>query len=396
MTERLFTKDFALNTCISFCCALNYYLLLIALDGFCQNTFHATSAESGLAAGVYVIGGMLTRIFLGKYVELVGRRRMLLMGLTYATAISCSYFFVSSLSVLLIVRFLHGMAYGINSTCTGDIVAKIVPPSRRGEGLGYFYLSITASMAIGPFLGMIIADGGNYTTLFAMGLSMYVAALVLALFLKVPEETLSEEQKREARRFNLDNLFQRNAVPLGVTSMIFYFAYSGVLTFISGYSESIGLSSEAQYFFLVAALGTLISRFTTGRIYDKHGANIIVIPGFLMFIVGMSAFSTTCNGLVLMLSGFFIGYSVSIVYSVCQAVVVSKNPAHRYGVTTSTFGAVSDLGTGLGPSILGLIVTSFGYRDMYMSCVLIALMSMALYWGVYGRRSMSERRTAST
>lgn len=392
MTERLLTKNFALNTCISFCCALNYYLLLIALDGFCQNTFHVTSAESGLAAGVYVIGGMLTRVFLGKYVELVGRRRMFITGLTYATIISCSYFFVSSFSVLLVIRFLHGMAYGVNSTCAGDIVAKIVPESRRGEGLGYFYLSVTASMAIGPFLGMAIADQGNYTMLFAMGLAMYVIALVFGLLLKVPEETLTEEQKRDARRFNLDNLFQRNAVPLGVTSMIFYFAYSGVLTFISGYAESIGLSAEARYFFLVAALGTLISRFTTGRIYDRHGANVIVIPGFLMFIVGMSAFSTTGNGLVLMMSGFLIGYSVSIVYSVCQAVVVSKNPAHRYGVTTSTFGAISDLGSGLGPSMLGLIVTMSGYRDMYMSCVVIALFSMALYWCVYGKDAMSKRK----
>lgn len=392
MSEKLLTKNFALNTCISFCCALNYYLLLIALDGFCQNTFHATSAESGFAAGVYVIGGMLTRIFLGKYVELVGRRKMLTLGLLYATLMSCSYFFVSSLSMLFVIRFLHGMAYGINSTCTGDIVAKIVPASRRGEGLGYFYLSITASMAIGPFLGMAIADGGNYNMLFTMGLLLYVSAMLLALFMKVPEETLTEEQKTEAKKFNLSNLFEKSAVPLGITSMIFYFAYSGVLTFISGYSESIGLSSEAQYFFLVAALGTLISRFTTGRIYDRKGANIIVIPGFIMFVVGMSVFSTTHNGLVLMLSGFFIGYSVSIVYSVCQAVVVSKNPAYRYGVTTSTFGAISDLGTGLGPSILGFIVVSAGYRNMYASCVAIALFSLVLYWCVYGR---TQNRTTA-
>ena len=385
--EKLLTREFLLNSGISLCCSLNYYLLRISLDGFCQGSFGATSAQSGLAAGIYVIGGMITRIFLGKYIELVGRRRMLLLGLGYAVLMSGAYFFISSLTMLYVVRFLHGMAYGINSTCTGDIIARIVPASRRGEGLGYFYLSITASMAIGPFLGMLMAGQGNYNVLFGMGLAMYLIAFMLALFMHVPEETLTDEQKVEARRFNIRNLFQLNAVPLGATCMVFYLGSSGVLTFISAYSAEIGLAEEAQYFFLVAALGTFISRLTTGRIYDRHGANIIVLPAFLMFIIGMLAFSTTHSGTVLMLSGFFIGYSVSIVYAVCQAVVVTKNPAHRYGVTTSTFGAVTDLGTGFGPSILGLVVTSFGYRDMYMMCVGVALLSLLMYWSFHGNRT---------
>ena len=385
MSERLLTREFGLDTCVSLCCSLNYYLLLISLDGFCQGSFHATAAQSGIATGIYVIGGMLTRIFLGKYVELVGRRRMLLIGLGYAVVMSCSYFFISSLTMLYVIRFRHGMAYGVNSTCTGDIIAKIIPASRRGEGLGYFYLSITASMAIGPFLGMMLAGNGNYELLFAIGLMMYVIAFVLALMMRVPEETLTDEQKAEAKRFNLGNLFQFSAVPLGATSMVFYLAYSGVLTFISAYSTEIGLAEEARYFFLVAALGTFISRLTTGRIYDRHGANIIVLPAFTMFMMGMYFFATTGSGTVLMASGFFIGYSVSIVYSVCQAIVVSRNPAHRYGVTTSTFGAVVDLGTGLGPSILGIVVTAYGYRDMYMLCVGIALVSLMMYWMFHGR-----------
>ena len=305
---------------------------------------------------------------LGKYVEMVGRKKMLILGLSIALIMSVTYFFVSSMAVLYIVRFLHGTAYGISSTCTNDIIARILPQSRRGEGLGYFLLSVTIATAIGPFLGMGFGQDGNYTAVFTVGLIMYSVALALALFLKVPEETLTEEQKAEARSFDLKHLFQFSAVPLAITCMVFYFAYSGVLSFISSYAEAIDLVEAAMYFYLAVAVGTLISRLTTGKIYDSRGPNIVMFPAYIAFFVGMVAFSQATSAVVLLCAGFVIGYGVSIVYTINQAIVVSKSPARRYGVTTSTFAAIVDLGSGLGPSIMGMILAFAGYREMYLIC----------------------------
>ena len=394
--ERLFTKDFILDTAISLCCSLNYFTLLINITGYAMLTFGATSTEAGLAAGIYVIGGLISRVTLGKYVEMVGRKRMLILGLTIALVMSVTYFFVSSMAVLYVVRFLHGTAYGISSTCTNDIIARILPQSRRGEGLGYFLLSVTIATAIGPFLGMGFGQDGNYTAVFTVGLVMYSVALVLALFLKVPEETLTEEQKAEARSFDLKHLFQFSAVPLAITCMVFYFAYSGVLSFISSYAEAIDLVDAAMYFYLAVAVGTLISRLTTGKIYDSRGPNIVMFPAYIAFFVGMVAFSQATSAVVLLCAGFVIGYGVSIVYTINQAIVVSKSPARRYGVTTSTFAAIVDLGSGLGPSIMGMILAFAGYREMYLICAFISLISLVMYWFIHGRRYGKEPGKAIT
>ena len=388
--ERLFTKDFVLDTAISLCCSLNYFTLLINITGYAMLTFEATSTEAGLAAGIYVIGGLISRVTLGKYVEMVGRKKMLILGLSIALIMSVTYFFVSSMAVLYIVRFLHGTAYGISSTCTNDIIARILPQSRRGEGLGYFLLSVTIATAIGPFLGMGFGQDGNYTAVFTVGLIMYSVALVLALFLKVPEETLTEEQKAEARSFDLKHLFQFSAVPLAITCMVFYFAYSGVLSFISSYAEAIDLVEAAMYFYLAVAVGTLISRLTTGKIYDSRGPNIVMFPAYIAFFVGMVAFSQATSAVVLLCAGFVIGYGVSIVYTINQAIVVSKSPARRYGVTTSTFAAIVDLGSGLGPSIMGMILAFAGYREMYLICAFISLISLVMYWFIHGHRFGKE------
>ena len=394
--ERLFTKDFVLDTAISLCCSLNYFTLLINITGYAILTFGATSTEAGLAAGIYVIGGLISRVTLGKYVEMVGRKKMLILGLSIALIMSVTYFFVSSMAVLYIVRFLHGTAYGISSTCTNDIIARILPQSRRGEGLGYFLLSVTIATAIGPFLGMGFGQDGNYTAVFTVGLIMYSVALVLALFLKVPEETLTEEQKAEARSFDLKHLFQFSAVPLAITCMVFYFAYSGVLSFISSYAEAIDLVEAAMYFYLAVAVGTLISRLTTGKIYDSRGPNIVMFPAYIAFFVGMVAFSQATSAVVLLCAGFVIGYGVSIVYTINQAIVVSKSPARRYGVTTSTFAAIVDLGSGLGPSIMGMILAFAGYREMYLICAFVSLISLVMYWFIHGRRFGKEPGKAIT
>ena len=384
--ERLFTKDFTLDTAISFCCSLNYFTLLINITGFAMATFSASSSEAGLAAGIYVIGGLISRVTLGKYVEMVGRKRMLILGLSIALVMSATYFFVSSMAMLYVIRFLHGTAYGISSTCTNDIIVRILPQSRRGEGLGYFLLSITVATAIGPFLGMEFGQSGNYTAVFTVGLVMYSVALLLALLLRVPEEVLTEEQKREARSFDLRHMFQFSAVPLAVTCMVFYFAYSGVLSFISSYAADIDMVEAATYFYLAVAAGTLISRLTTGKIYDSRGPNVVMFPAYVAFFVGMVAFSQATTALLLLAAGFVIGYGVSIVYTINQAIVVSKSPAHRYGVTTSTFAAIVDLGSGLGPSILGFVLAFSGYREMYLICAFVSLISLVMYWLLHGRR----------
>ena len=381
--SRLFTKDFCLGFLISACCSLCYFAILINITEFAMGKFGCSEAEAGLSAGVYVIGGLVSRLFLGKYIELIGRKRMLIASELTALAISALYFQVSSMEMLYAVRFFHGMAYGISSSSITDIIAKILPRERLGEGMGYFSLSITIATAVGPYLGLMLSP--DYDAVFTLVLVMYSIAAVCALLMRVPEETLTDEQKHDARSFRLDNLLQISAIPLGITSMVFFFGYSGILTFIDSYTENIGFVELGTYFYMTVSVGTLISRLTTGRIFDRRGPNLIITLAFLMFIGGMTVFSRTDVPWMFMASGFFMGYGMSIVYAVCQASALSVSPSHRYGVTTSTFAMITDIGTGLGPMCLGLLIQSVGFRDMYLFCAGLGLVSMALYWIVHGR-----------
>ena len=382
--ESLFTKDFLLVAAITLCSSLNYFTILINITAFAITSFGASTAEAGASAGLYVIGGLASRLLLGKYVELVGRKRMLTFALIGALLMSFTYFFVSSLTALYAIRLLHGITYGIASTCTSDIIARIVPPSRRGEGLGYYALGITFSTAVGPLLGMMLSP--DYSMVFIVGVVMYSLALIFAFLVHVPEESLTEEQIREAKSFSITNMLQLSALPLAVVTAVFFLAYSGVLSFISAYAAEIDMVRTASFFYIAVSLGTLLSRLTTGKVFDTRGPNGIITLGYIMFIIGMVIFSRTTVDALFLLSGFGLGYGMSIVFAVCQASVISMSPVHRYGVTTSTFSAIVDLGSGLGPMILGILIPMLGYRDMYFVCAILGAVSLVMYWVIHGRK----------
>ncbi|MBQ7620986.1 MAG: MFS transporter, partial [Candidatus Methanomethylophilaceae archaeon] len=137
--------------------------------------------------------------------------------------------------------------------------------------------------------------------------------------------------------------------------------------------------------------GTLISRFTTGRIYDAHGANPVVLPGYVSFIIGMIMFASTDYVPLFMLSGFLMGYGISIIYAICQAIVVTSSPAHRYGETSATFGSLRDMGSGFGPFILGTVLAATGYHQMYLICAGVSFCSLFMYWAIHGHKEFRQK-----
>ncbi|MGS5578885.1 MFS transporter, partial [Escherichia coli] len=46
--------------------------------------------------------------------------------------------FCHSIETLLFIRVLHGITFGVNTTVKGTISARLIPASRRREGISYF------------------------------------------------------------------------------------------------------------------------------------------------------------------------------------------------------------------------------------------------------------------
>ncbi|MDK7164444.1 MFS transporter, partial [Winkia sp. UMB3105] len=81
---------------------------------------------------------------------------------------------------LLVLRALHGFAYGISQTAITSLVTSRIPIAHHGEGIGYFMLSITVGSAIGPFIGTASMNLLSFQTLFLICAGISAAALLFA------------------------------------------------------------------------------------------------------------------------------------------------------------------------------------------------------------------------
>ncbi|SFD38891.1 MFS transporter [Clostridium uliginosum] len=386
---KLWTKNFLIVSAANFFLYFTFYLLMVTITTFATERFHASPSEAGLASGIFVIGVLLSRIFSGRYIDQVGWKKMLYIGFIFFLATTCLYFLVNSMAFLLINRFLNGAAMGIASTATGTIVAKIIPNERRGEGTGYYALSLTIAAAIGPFLGMFITEHSNFYMNFVVCIIFLVFSFLAVFFIKIPKLEFTKEQLDSKKDFSLHNFFEIKAIPISIIAGIIALGYSSILTFISSYAKEINLISVGSLFFIIYAIFVLVSRPFTGQMFDKKGENFVMYPAIVLFALSLFFLSQTHGSLTLLFAAAMLGLGYGTTSSSVQAIAIKVSPKHRIGLATSTNFIFQDLGVGIGPFILGYFVPLMGYRGLYMMMAVVAFICLLLYYYLHSKKAIS-------
>ncbi len=388
---KLWTKDFIVVGLLNFFISLNFYLLMVITSSFTMEKFKSSPGEAGFATGIFVIGALIARLFCGKWIERTGRRNMLLAGLALTLVVSILYFTITGITFLYILRFFHGTGFGISLTTAGTIAASIIPKERTGEGLGYYMLSITLATAIGTFFSIFIGQRGNFDIIFAASVVSAALCFTNFLFLSVPEIDLTKQQLDTMKGVYFRNFLEPKVIPICIICGIIYFCYSSVLSFLAVYAKEIRLAQDASFFFVAYSVAVLLSRPYSGRLFDCKGENATMYPAILIFVIGMIVLSQTQNRYTLLSAGGLIGIGSGTVQSISQSICVRVTPAHRIGMAISTFWIFIDLGTGVGPFILGLLIPFTGYRVMYAYISIVGFACVFLYYILHGKRMAHEK-----
>ncbi|MGE1164854.1 MFS transporter [Peribacillus simplex] len=387
---RLWTKDFVIVSSINFFITLIFYLLMVTLAIYAVNELDASTSQAGLISGIFIIGTLIGRLFIGRFIDSIGRKKTLFIGLIFFTLTTLLYFVDLGIGFLLVNRLIHGMAMGMASTATGTIVAQIIPATRKGEGIGYYSMSATLATAIGPFIGLYMAQHTSFQVIFSFCLALGLISLITAFFLNVPALKVTAKVT-ESKGFKLSNFIEPKALPISIITLLLAFCYSSVLSFISFYATEINLVNTASFFFVVYAVAVLLSRPFSGPLMDRKGSNFIMYPSFLIFGVGLLLLSITTNSFTLLAAGFLIGLGFGNMQSSSQAIAVKLTPPHRMGMATSTFFIMLDAGLGFGPYILGFIIPVTGYSTLYVILGGVVIATSILYYFLHGRKERSAR-----
>lgn len=389
--QKLWTKDFLIISLVNFFLTLIFFLLMVTIGVHAVSTYGATTSEAGLVTGIFIIGTLVGRLFIGRLIDSIGRRKTLLIGLTFFTATILLYFVDLGVSFLLFTRFVHGLGMGLSSTATGTIVAQVIPASRKGEGIGYYSMSSTLATAIGPFVGLLMSQYTSFSVIFLSCLVIGAVSLVSALFVNV----LEAHNPSVIRGFSLNAFVEPKALPIALIVAVAALSFSSVLSYINFYATELDLVEAASVFFLVYSISVLISRPITGRLMDARGANIVMYPAIAVFAVGLLVLSQTTTAVGLLVAGALIGLGFGNIQSGTQAIAVKAASPARMGMATSTFFIALDAGLGFGPYFIGLIIPLTGFSTLYLGLACVVAFLIFLYYVMNGRQERAQLRRAA-
>ena len=391
--EPIVTRNFVVCWTLMFFNAMFFFVMFTGMTSYSENGLGLAGASAGLLTSALIVGDLAARMLCASRVDRWGKRRAMAVGMAAAAVVTPLYFVVTEPFALAAVRVVQGFAYGLAGTAINAAVVEGLPASRRGEGIGYFSLSFTISSAIGPFLTLWLLRNGSYESLFVLATVFASVTALLSLLMRDDRAEFASEPK--GSRTSVRDFVEPSAVPLSMVGFLFFFAYSGVLTFTSLYGEDIGLEDVATFFFVFISIGTLVSRLFLGRLYDDHGENVALLPFFLVGIVGFFLYAEASEGWHLVVAGVFLGFLMAQLSSVVQSVIVRDAPRSRYSVAISTFNIFLDLSYCIGPMLHGALKDALGFHGNFLLMTAIAVVDLVLYLAVHGARRKG-RPTGST
>ncbi len=394
-TAPIWTRDFTLATLTNLLLSIIFMASIVTMAPYAVEHLGASEPQAGAVASIFVVGALLTRPLTGRFLDTLGRRRLVVVGIAVQVGTTALYFLADSLPWLLTVRVLHGMAFGVVNTALAASVISLLPARRRSEGTGYFGMGGVIAGAIGPLAALPVLLGPGPTALFVLFTGTAVAAFGLSLLLRLPTPQpapaggsggVRTRQRRRRVSFGplLRTLLEPRVIPVASVMLVAGAGFSSVMTYLSLYTPQIGMGHLTTLFFAVYSASVLLVRPFAGRLHDARGDNTIIYPALLSLAGALLVVSFARSPAWLLLGAVLLAMGFGTLMSSMQAIAVTLAPRERVGTATATFFLILDVGTGLGPILLGFAVAHLGYSPMYLIMAAVVLLAVLQYHLAHG------------
>jgi MFS family permease len=383
--EPLVTQPFVLAFAAHFLHSLAFYIYL-HLAGFLRG-LGADELGIGVLSGVTAATAIAFRPWVGRSMDVRGRRGVILVGGVLHVVACALYLGVDRIGPLLVgARVLEGLSEAILFSALFAYAADIVPASRRIEGIALFGVSGMLPMALAALLGDAVLLRGTYTQLFG-------AALVLsfvALLLSVPLTDRRAADAPETRRSFWAGARQADLLPLWFVGTVFAAAIASYFTFLKTYVLSAGLGSVSPFFatYSVVAVGLRVS---LGRLPDRFGPKRVLFPALGLLGVALALLGRSHAPSDLAVAGALAGIGHGYAFPILVGLVVGRARPSERGSALAVYTALFDVGTLLGAPVLGAVAKHGGYSTMFGAACGLTVVGAAVFgwWDWVGQKARS-------
>ncbi len=386
-STKLWTKNYIFMLFSNLFIYLAFYMLTPTLPAYAK-LCGGNNLEASLVVSTFSITSLLIRLFIGNIMDKIEIKPLLFLGAIILAGSTLSYIWLP-IDAIILVRVIQGIGWGLASTGAAAIFSNIVPKEKRGEGMGYYSLSMIMSMALSPMVAIVIMNLYSFKNIALISISLAFIGILFLSQVKIPIKTSAN--LNSTSKFSLADSFEKKAALPSLLCFLVVITLCGIMSYIMLYGKELNLSSIWIYFVGFVAM-ILITRPLVGKIFDERGHAIVIIPGSICLIIGLITLSYANSILMLIVSSLFYGLGYGAVQPSLQAWAVNRSPSNRQGAANGTFLSSMDLSYTLGSILLSSIAEHKSYAIMYrFSAIFIVLLLLIYSYSLFaGNSSKSE------
>jgi EmrB/QacA subfamily drug resistance transporter len=395
----------------TFLAFLDVTIVNIAFPAITRSFGSASLADLSWVFGAYNIVFAALLIPAGRIADLVGRRRIFLLGLTLFALASAACAAAPTAALLVAARVLQAVAAALLVPTALALLLPAFPPERRGAAVGTWGAMGGIAAATGPALGGLLVDSFGWRAVFLVNVPVVAVTLVAGLRVlaesRGPRSGLPDplsvlllgggvalvslaivqgEDGDWAAPGTLGPLVAgvvliglfawrsaRVPRPLVAPELFRVRAFSaavlGYLLFSGGFyalllSNVLFMTGVWGYPTLAAGVAVTpgpimaaVASTVGGRVADRFGARAAVVPGGLLFAAGCALFAARVGPEPAYLAVFLpatllTGAGVGLVYSGLAAASVARLPAAHFATGSAVGTCARQIGAVLGIAVL--------------------------------------------
>ena len=394
---------------------LDNTVVFVALSSI-QSDLHISQSELEWVVSGYALTFAVLMLTGGKLADMLGRRRIFIVGLAIFTASSLACGLATSAGFLIGARVVQGVGAALMNPATLSIIVATFPPRQRGTAIGIWVGISAMALAIGPLIGGILTQQINWSWIFFINVPVGILGIIVSRLAITESRDESDEQRLdlpglissavglfgltyaliEGNNYGWSSarilvsfavavvglttfvlLEHRQRVPMldlslfknstfsgaNVTMLLVALAMFGVFFFNSLYlGQVLGYSPiQTGATFLPLTVLIVFVAPLAGRFSDKIGSRWLMGAGLVLLAGSLLSFSTLgvdstfwdiVPGLVLG------GFGMSLAMTPTTAAAMGSVPVDKAGVGSAVLNSMRQVGGSLGIALMGAIVAS--------------------------------------
>ena len=358
--------------------------LMIHFPGFLSD-LGASETRIGLLYSLSAVFGLLLRPLLGRVMDDVGRRPVLLAsGVGNAAALGILTVTTNLNWFLAAVFVVHRVLQIALFTALLTLSADVLPESRRTQGLAIYGLGGLIPLATGGAFGDILLDLGGFDVLFVSAALLSAASWLLIW--RVP--IFEADSAGGPRRGFWAALRQINLLPVWWLTMLFAVGLEALFTFIRTYVDERRIGSVGMFFLVYGGVAIAVRLATSGRL-DSPRQMSLITGAMGAYAGGFVVIAGAATATSLAIGASLLGLGHGLLFPIISAQVVSRARQSERGSAMAIFTSLFDVAVLTAAPAVGVVIDWRGYTTAFNALGAFLVAGIAVY--VAWDRAVSRR-----